>query len=70
MTALRGDTPIYKDIVKKCVFNYKVSIKREGRSRGGREKKPIARRCIRARLPVNGCLAWVVQLCRQQLIGH
>ena len=35
MTALRGNTPKHKEIVKKCVFNYKVSIKREGRSRGG-----------------------------------
>ena len=38
MTALRGDTPKHKDIVKKYVLNYKVSIKREGRSRGGLRK--------------------------------
>ena len=100
MTTLRGDTPKHKEIVKKCVFNYKVSMKREGRSRGGlrKNRSPAAVPATRPRyinsgcagtiktedtaLPcplynsdttgigVNGCLAWAIKLCRQQLIGQ
>ncbi|MCC3434655.1 MAG: hypothetical protein JGK01_26625 [Microcoleus sp. PH2017_03_ELD_O_A] len=45
---MRGDTPKCEDIVKKCILNCKVTMKREGRA----QEKPIARHSIRYTTPL------------------
>ena len=77
MTALRGDTPKHEDTVKKCIFNCKVSIKRKGEKAadsGKTDRPPL----YLLHKPVNGCLAWAVQLsgnsfinmAHSSLLGH
>jgi len=67
---MRGDTPKCEDFVKKCIFNCKVTMKRKRQIARRTQEKPIARRSIRYKKPLNGCLALTVKLGCQQLIGQ